>query len=132
MPTKAAAKKTPPTVESLLGALEHPLKEEILALRTLILEADASISEEVKWNAPSFRTTEHFATMHLRARGCVQLILHFGAKKRDASGVIIEDPDRLLEWLGADRATVKFSDRQDLDAKRAAVAAIVRQWIRYV
>ena len=70
MPTKAPTKKVPPTVEALLASLEHPLKREILALRTLVLKVDSSIAEEIKWNAPSFRTTEHFATMHLRAKGC--------------------------------------------------------------
>jgi hypothetical protein len=133
---KAPAKRSAPAsddVETFVAALEHPSKKEILALREILLGADPTIAEGIKWNAPSFRTTEYFATFHLRAKDGVQVILHLGAKKRDASTVDeIADPDSLLEWLGKDRATVKFRDSKDIDAKRAAFTSIVRQWIEHV
>ena len=121
-------------VETFLATLDHPSKQEILALREIILGADPAIGEEVKWNAPSFRTSEHFATFHLRAKDGVQVILHFGAKKRDRSGAraVIADPDGLLQWLADDRATAKFRDRADVEAKRAAFEAVLRQWIAHV
>ena len=125
---------TPGDVEAFLASLEHPRKPEILALRQIILGADRSIGEEIKWNAPSFRTSEHFATFHLRAKDGVQIILHFGAKKREdrAAGVRIADPGSLLEWLAPDRASVKFADLEDIDAKRSAMTKVVRQWIKLV
>ena len=124
----------PGNVEAFLASLDHPRKPEILALRQIILGADPSIREGIKWNAPSFRTSEHFATFHLRAKDGVQVILHFGAKKRadKAAGVTIADPESLLEWLATDRASVKFADLEDIDAKRSAIAAVVRQWIKHV
>ena len=134
---KSAGRGTsaPEDVEAFLAALDHPFKAEILAVRETILGADPSIGEEIKWNAPSFRTTEHFATLHLRAKDGVQVILHRGARKRDDAGFsadAIDDPDGLLEWLAADRATVKFRNREEMDARRSAFVGIVRQWIRYV
>jgi hypothetical protein len=134
---KSASRGTsaPEDVETFLAALDHPFKAEILAVRETILGADPSIGEEIKWNAPSFRTTEHFATLHLRAKGGVQVILHRGAKKRGDDGFsvdAIDDPHGMLEWLAADRATVKFRNREEMDARRIAFAGIVRQWIRYV
>ena len=63
-------------VESFIASLEHPFKREILALRAVILAADDGIAESIKWNAPSFSTSEHFATFHLRARDGVQVVLH--------------------------------------------------------
>lgn len=121
-------------VDAFLAALEHPHKAEILALRQTILAADPRIAEGIKWNAPSFRTSEWFATFHLRAKGGAQVILHFGAKVRDKSTAraAIADPDVLLEWLGTDRASVKFRDAADVEAKRSAFAAVLRQWIEHV
>ncbi|HEX6038321.1 DUF1801 domain-containing protein [Longimicrobium sp.] len=121
-------------VEAFLAALEHPHKAEILVLRRMILDTDPRIAEGIKWNAPSFRTSEWFATFHLRARTGVQIILHFGARVRDKSAAraAIADPDGLLEWLGPDRATVKFRDADDVEAKRSAFSAVIRQWITHV
>lgn len=106
----------------------------ILALRQIILGADPSIAEGVKWNAPSFRTSEYFATFHLRAKDGVQVILHLGAKPRDGStpGVVIADPEALLEWLAKDRASATFRDLNDIDARQSAFAHIIRQWIVHI
>jgi hypothetical protein len=120
-------------VEAFLRALDHPFKREILALREILLGADPSISEGIKWNAPSFRTMEYFATFNLRAKGKVQIILHLGAKKRDNSAeVTIADPETLLEWLATDRAAAGFSDLEDIEAKQSAFAQVICQWIKYV
>lgn len=131
--TKRTA-STPETVDTFLASLDHPSKQEILALRKIILAADPTIAESIKWNAPSFYTSEHFATMNLRAKTGIGVILHFGAKKRDISstGVAIPDPDSLLEWLAKDRATVTFPDLNDIAARRLAFTSLIRQWIKHV
>lgn len=121
-------------VGAFLDALDHPRKPEILALRRIILGADPAIGEGIKWNAPSFRTSEWFATFHLRAKNGVQIILHFGAKVRDKSGAraAIDDPESLLQWLGDDRASAAFRDMADVEAKESAFTAVIQQWIRHV
>jgi hypothetical protein len=134
---KPSAKRVaaaPESVETFLAALDHSHKPEILAVRQAILDADPAITEGIKWNAPSFRTSEYFATFHLRAKEGVQLILHLGAKVRQDSiaGGVIDDPSSLLEWLGKDRATVKFRDVADINAKRAAFERLIGQWIAHV
>ena len=138
MATKSSRTKSPPrkeagsqSVAAFLAALDHPLKAEILALRQIILDADKSIAEGIKWNTLSFRTTDYFATVHLRAKDGVQVILHRGAKVRDnSSAVTIPDPASLLEWLARDRASVKFRDMKDIEARRAAFTRVVRAWIK--
>lgn len=121
------------TVQFFIDALDHPLKDEIVVLRQLLLRVDPKISEEIKWNAPSFRTSEHFATMHLRSKDSLQLILHLGAKsKRTVPSGAIADPDGLLKWLGADRASISFKGPEDLARKSHALVAIVQQWIKHV
>ena len=122
------------SVDELLATLVHPHKGEIVALRAIILGAHPSITDGIKWNAPSFRTTEWFATIHLRAKVGVQLILHLGAKVKSLSpeGMAINDPGQLLTWLGKDRATIVFRDLDDLTARRAALERLLRSWIAYV
>ncbi len=122
------------TVAAFLAAIDHAAKQEIVALRRIILDADASIAAGIKWNAPSFRTTEYFATFNLRAKEGTQLILHFGAKKNDITntGVCIPDPEGLLKWLAKDRATVSFCDMNDIVAKKSALVSLIRQWIKHV
>jgi hypothetical protein len=123
----------PPTddVDAFLAALDHPLKPEILELRRIILGAHPAIVEGIKWNAPSFRTSEDFATFQLRAKDGVQIILHSGAKKRDrpVSRDSISDPESLLRWLAADRASVTFRDMREVLAREAAFAGVLREWV---
>lgn len=125
---------TPPTVAEFLAALEHPDKPAILALRALILAADPRIAESIKWQAPSFYTTAHFATFHLRAKVGVQLILHLDAKKRLVPPGLREmaDPRGLLTWLAEDRATVVLHDVADVAEKAEALTTVVRQWVAWL
>ena len=134
MPSARSAAATPPSVEAFLAALEHPQKPAILALRTLILGAAPGITEHVKWNAPSFRTTEDFATFHLRARHGVQLVLHLGPKPRPDSSVRrgVADPAGLLTWKGPDRAVVILPDLTAVEAQADVLQALVRQWITFL
>jgi hypothetical protein len=141
MPSKK--KKTAPhssradtteAVDELMKSLVHPHKDAIALLRQVILGVDASVSEGVKWNAPSFRTTEYFATTNLRTKTGIGVILHLGAKVRDlAPGALaIKDPGGLLKWLANDRAAMEFSDVNDVKSKQGTVEKILRQWIRHL
>jgi hypothetical protein len=124
----------PDDVGAFVDALALPLRDAVRDLRAIVLAADPSITEGIKWNAPSFRTSVWFATMHLRAKQGVGMILHFGAKPRAsaAGDVAIADPDGLLEWLGKDRARASFADRADIAAKQAAFSSLIRAWIAHV
>lgn len=116
-----------------LAELKHPLKSVIEAVRQIILGVSPKISEGIKWNSPSFRTTEWFATLNLRDNR-VWLILHLGAKVKDNStkGMQIADPTGMLKWLAKDRCLVTFENERDVEAKRKGLEAVVREWIRWV
>ena len=119
-------------VDAFMQALDHPHKDAIEALRRIIVHVDPAIREGIKWNAPSFRTGEWFATTHLRAKTGIALILHLGAKVRSAPAPVIDDPARRLEWLGKDRARIAFADVAAVEASRPALEGIVREWVRHV
>src|SRR5262245_41223578 len=61
-----SSSQTDPAVIAFLRELDHPLKQEVEAVRQIILGVSPEIREGIKWNAPSFRTTEYFATLNLR------------------------------------------------------------------
>lgn len=119
-------------VNALLDAHKHPLRKEIDQLRTIILGADKSIEEGVKWNAASFRTSDWFATLngprHVKEP---MIILHAGAK---AKGIVLKDripdPDGLLNWMSNDRAQIVFKDMRDINAKQHELRAIISSWIK--
>lgn len=129
----AKSKKPANEVDAFLANLTHPNLDAIRAIRALVLATDPSVTEELKWNAPSFRTSVHFATFHLRAKEGVVLVLHVGAKKRDlrdAQG--LADPSGLLEWRAPDRATITLRDAGDVAAKSEPLAALLRAWVARV
>jgi len=121
-------------VDQFMAALDHPHQADIETLRRAICAVDPSIAEGIKWNAPSWRTREYFATTHLRGKTGFSLILHRGARARDlpAGGLDVPDPAGLLKWLGPDRAQVGFASSADLAAKLPALQALLRAWIRHV
>jgi hypothetical protein len=125
-PTKPSV-STSENVEAFLTSLNHPLKQEIMVLRQIILRADPQITEEIKWNAPSFRTNESFATFQLRPKEGVQIILHLGAKVRETAttGITVADPAGLLKWLAKDRAAVTFRTMAEIEN-------LIRAWIVHV
>ena len=133
-PAHSTPADTSEAVDALMKSLKHPAEVEIQALRAAIMQVHPSIREGVKWNAPSFRTSEYFATTNLRTKNGVGVVLHFGAKVRSvaASRESIKDPQKLLKWVAKDRATVDFADVEDLAAKKNSFQAVLRQWIKFV
>ncbi|WP_437646282.1 DUF1801 domain-containing protein [Sorangium sp. So ce362] len=120
-------------VTAYLAALEHPLKAVVVAIRSAILGVDPAITEGIKWNSASFYCHGWFATANVRAKGAVQVVLHHGANVRAESSLSqsIDDAAGLLKWLSADRAIVTFTSLDDLEARRGAFVAIIRQWAAY-
>ena len=64
------------TVDEYMAALDHPFKAEVEALRAIIKGVNPNITEQVKWNAPSYRYKDYIATFNLRAQQHVHLIFH--------------------------------------------------------
>lgn len=131
---KSGSSRTDPAVDAFMRQLKHPLKRELEKLRQFFLGISPKVHEEFKWNSPSFRTTDHFATINVHGKDSLRLILHTGAKKKANAihGLQIADPTGLLKWLAKDRCLVMFDSAQDLEAKRATLRAIVREWIKQV
>ncbi len=130
---KARAGAKPPADDPAIVPADHPLAAEIGQVREAILAVDSAISDGVKWNSLSFRTTEWFATWNWRAKDEIQLVLHLGAKGGNrADRASIPDPKGLLDWKGPDRALCKLGSGSALKANLPALKAILKAWIRSV
>ena len=129
--TSRGESRTDPDVDELMDALEHPLKADLERARALVLAASPAVHEAVKWNAPSFRTSDFFATLDLRTKDTVRFVFHTGAKAKDSrtEGVPVDDPEGLLQWLAKDRALVTLGQGAELRRKGPALQALVRAWI---
>jgi hypothetical protein len=127
---RPSARAADESVDAYLAALQHPHKKGVQALRKAILGVDARVREEVKWNAPSFRVEDHFATFRLHPGAIFQLILHTGAKaKGKPKQFRLNDPQSLLKWAAKDRCIIAFESDADAMTKRAEVMRMVRDWI---
>ncbi|WP_244227239.1 DUF1801 domain-containing protein [Corallococcus aberystwythensis] len=118
-------------VEQYMAELEHPLKAEIETVRAAILASDASITERIKWKAPSFvHSGDDRITFRLAPKGIFQVILHRGAKVKDTTGFAFEDDSGLVEWLAPDRGVVTLPDAKTVKAKKAALVKLVGRWMK--
>lgn len=109
------------TVDAYLATLEHPLKAEVQALRDIIKGVDPRITEQVKWNAPSFSHTDYIVTFNLRATKHVHLVFHNLNIARIRSDI--------LEGDYVDRRMAYFADMADVIAKQPALEAVIRKLI---
>lgn len=135
LPGKKPARTTgAAAVEAFLAALSSERRAELQAVRTAILRARDGIDEGIKWNAPSFRTADDFATFHLRGERGLQIILHTGAKVRTLpkGGLQLDDPAGLVKWLAPDRCLVTLAAGTATAAQLAPLQALVRQWLAQV
>lgn len=130
--TKATAPHA--SIPAFLAQLDHPLKPVLEEVLAIIRDARVATSEGIKWNAPSFAGPheQYFATLNVHTRGkggpTVLLVLHRDVQAV-AGTVTIHDPDGLLEWMGADRAVIRFGTLDEARSRRDALQAILREWV---
>jgi hypothetical protein len=118
-------------VDSFMAELEHPLKAGVEQLRAAILAASDGISEQVKWNAPSFvYAGVDRVTFRLQPGNRLQLVLHRGVAVRDdAAEFRLEDDSGLLQWVAGDRAVITFGNLDDVATRQSAVVDVVNRWV---
>jgi hypothetical protein len=112
-----------PEVDAWFGALEHPLKDVMLDVRRAMLAADRRVGECIKWKSPTFTFEGNIASIDPKSKAHVLLMFHQGAK--------IPGDHPALEGTGSTARYVRFADRADVRAKRAALRAAVAAWIEW-
>ncbi|MBK8164959.1 MAG: DUF1801 domain-containing protein [bacterium] len=122
---------SPADIDAFLLHLDHPHKEAINRLRSGIMDIDPRIVEEIKWNAPSFKLDDHFATFKLHPPRTIQIVMHTGAKpKAPPRAFTVTDPHGLLKWPAQDRCVLTLQSSAQATELHDDVLAMVREWIR--
>lgn len=114
--------KLNPEVDEYLKKKDHPLTSEIQRVREIIMSTDDRIEETIKWSSPTFMYKGNIASYFMNAKKHVSLMFHKGA--------LINDPNGLLEGDGKEARTAKFSDLEDVESKKSALEAVIKEWIR--
>jgi hypothetical protein len=115
--------KKPLDIETFMAQLDHSLKPEVEALRAIIKGVNPGISEQVKWNAPSFSYgDEYLATFHLRPTNYVHLVFHHPKTPTVTS--------EILEGTYADgRRMAYFTDMDAVVARQAELERVIAELV---
>jgi uncharacterized protein YdeI (YjbR/CyaY-like superfamily) len=114
--------KTNTEVDQFLAQKDHPLTNEINAVRKIILETDDRIEEAIKWSSPTFMYKGNIASFFMNTKKFVSLMFHKGAAIKDSNG--------LLEGEGKESRVARFDDLEDIGRKKNALQEVIREWIR--
>jgi hypothetical protein len=133
--TKERRRSDPAAVDRYMKGLKHPLKDVVEALRQIILKADQSVGEEIKWNAPSFFFTgamepsdpklyrRYLVIFNLSRKDCIRLVF--------LSGANVKDPTGLLEGTYPDgRRLALFPDMDAVKSNAKALANVLRDQLK--
>lgn len=118
-------------VDEFMQNLDHPFKEGIEFLRQIIIKCDKDITEEIKWNAPSFKIKEHFATFKLYPPKSIQIILHTGAKKKENSKkFLLNEKFKFIKWITNDRCVITLKSNMEPIKLEKEISQIIKSWIK--
>lgn len=119
-------------VRIYLENLDHPLKSEFLKIREMVFKANPNLSEQIKWNAPSFCLNgEDKITFNLPPKkDSLQLVFHRGVKKKELpKEKLINDDSGLLKWVTNDRAVIRFTSMQEILENETKFIDIIQKWL---
>lgn len=121
-----------PEVDQFMAKLDHPLKTEIEFIRSFILDSDPEITENIKWNAPSFSyKDEDRITFKLFPYDSIQLIFHRGSKIKDTKDFSFTDSSGLFKWITDDRALVTLKNIDEIQEHQAGLTQVIKEWLEY-
>jgi hypothetical protein len=108
-----------PAVDEWFANYKGPKREAMQQVRKVLLESDARLTEEIKWNAPTFVYKGNLMTFNPRATKCVSLIFHTGAK--------IPGQHPKLEGDGKEARSMRI-DEGEVERLKDDLGHIVKAW----
>ena len=118
-------------IQQHLDSIAHPLKNEIVALRTIICDHFPRLHEHIKWNALSYQINDDdFLTFNYSSAKEIRLIFHRGAKKKEQpSEKLINDTSPILKWAANDRAIATFFSLEQIQNSKDNLIEIITKWM---
>lgn len=105
-----------------MSNLEHPLKAEMEAVRSIIVNAHSNMEEDIKWGGPSFFYKEDLATFNPRIKNYVALIFH--------KGELLNIKSDFLEAASKGKVYAKFYTMEQVIENKALIEEMVNTWVR--
>ena len=110
-------------VDEFMGRLDHPFTPEVQMIREIIKNVNPQITEQIKWNAPSFSYQgESLVTFNLWERKRIHLVFH--------NPMISKVKSKLLEGDYDHRRMAYFTDQSDIQVKRPTLEKALKDLIR--
>jgi hypothetical protein len=107
-------------VEAWFARYDNPMKDVVLRIRTIMLDADPRIEECIKWQAPTFTYSGNLASFYPKSKQHASLMFHTGAR-------IPGDHPR-LEGAGDTSRVMKIASLADAAAAKEDLERLVRAW----
>lgn len=121
------------TVEEFLNDLSADKRQQVDALRDIILNTEPKLVAHIKWNAPSYvLDCDDRITFNLMNRqGLVKLVFHMGAnRKEDRKGdPIMQEESGLIEWSSDIRGTITFTSVENINSNLNSLKKIIKDWL---
>lgn len=112
--------KKNPEVTAFFRTLEHPLKDAMEQVRSIMLGADSRITEAIKWKSPTFMYEGNIASIEPRSKKHVSVLFHQGAA--------LPGKHPRLEGGGETVRYMRFADLEDVEKNRSDIEAAVQAW----
>lgn len=120
------------TVDDYLSGLDSNRRLQVERLRQFILDEVPSLTEHIKWNAPSYiKDGEDRITLNtMNKEQVVKLVFHMGAtKKENKKGQPILKHTKLIEWASDIRGYMTFKNLEEVILNENEIKRTVREWI---
>lgn len=110
-------------VDEFMEQLDHPFKAEVQMMRGIIKNVNKDITEQIRWNAPSFSYKgEYLVTFNLWEKARVHLVFH--------NPMISRVKSRLLEGDYDQRRMAYFADKKDIEEKKTALEKVLNDLVK--
>lgn len=117
-------------LDSYFKNLEHAHKSEILRVFDLIVSNNPQLSPDIKWNAPNFsKNGIDCVTFRLFPNDVFQIILHRGAKVKDAEDFEFLDAHKIIRWAAKDRGVIDVSKHLN---KQKEIIETINSWVAII
>ncbi len=101
-------------VQRFRKSLDVQVLQTVDAIQTIILASHSDLTENMKWNAPSFALGgDDQITLGLERSGRIRVAMHRGTKPQDLDGFSFDDLVCLARWPAPDRGVIVFQDKAD-------------------
>lgn len=119
--------------EEFMNNLSAKEKEIFEELRSYIFESNATLTENLKWNAPNYvyNGQDRITFNTMNKNKSIRIILHKGAKEKENKNKkpIMDNYGSLIFWNSNIRGTLEFESIDQVKAQHQKIVAALKKWL---